>query len=299
MEKRFVNCNNCNKDDYTVIFPEGKAQIHTVVKCNNCGLMYANPQTTFDISGKVALNLDKVDMESVMKDMETYSPETSQYLKKQYVHQRDFLKIFNFFKNKPKGKFLEIGSYAGVLLASAKEMGWDVLGIEPEHLPRVYSELKFGLKVLSGSFEGEDLPNNSFDVVLSTHVIEHIYDPKVFIQKAYDVLKPKGILILETPTYDSLTFRLLKHRERSVRCPGHIYFFTKKSLKELVESCGFKTVKHIAVGRTLTVDRLFTNIGIITGKTAFLEKISKKLKLEKFVVHINARDMQRIYCEKI
>ncbi len=238
-------------------------------------------------------------MEAIMKEMADYTPENAQYLKKQFVHQKDLNNIFSFLKDRPKGKLLEIGSYAGVFLNSAKEEGWDVVGIEPFPKPRIYSEMKFGLKVLSTPFETSGLPKDSFDVVVSTHVIEHIYDPKVFIEKAHEVLKPGGVLILETPTYDSLTFKLLKHRERSVRCIGHIYFFTKKSVAKMVEDSGFKVLKHVDVGRTLTMDRLFTNIGIITGKRKFFEKTSKKMKLDRFVVHINARDMQRLYCEKI
>ncbi len=60
MEKKYVTCNSCGADDYTVVFPEGKAQIHRIVKCNNCGLMYANPQTTGSMSGKVSLEEEKL-----------------------------------------------------------------------------------------------------------------------------------------------------------------------------------------------------------------------------------------------
>ena len=300
MDKIFVKCNNCNSDNYTVVFKEGKAQIHQVVKCNNCGLMYSNPQTTYYIEGKVAINSEEgIDIENLKKGLDQFAQENEQYLKKQHIHQKDFATIFNFFNDRQLGKLLEIGSYSGVFLNSAKERGWDVLGIEPDHLARLYSESKYNIKVLPDSFESADLKENSFDVVIATHVIEHIYNPRIFVERANFVLKQKGVLILETPTYDTFTYWLLKHRERSMRCNGHIYFYTKKTLKKLVEDSGFKVVKHIKVGRTLTLDRLLTNFGIMAGKRDFFEKISNKLKLDKVIIHINARDMQRIYCEKI
>jgi 2-polyprenyl-3-methyl-5-hydroxy-6-metoxy-1,4-benzoquinol methylase len=294
MEQKYIKCNNCDADDYTIVFPEGKAQIHRIVKCNNCGLMYANPQTdsNFEIEEDTSPR-DNLDLEEVTKELD------EQYLRKQYIHQKDYDEIFTFLKDRDRGNLLEVGSHAGVFLNSARERGWNVTGVEPWGPPREYSKLKFGLNVLSESFETAGLEKNSFDVIVSTHVIEHVYNPKIFVQKAYELLKPKGLLIIETPTYDSFSFRLLKHRERSMRCNGHVFLYTKQSLKMLTESCGFKVLKHTTVGRTLSLDRLFYNFGVITNKKKFFENISKKLRLEKFVIHINASDMQRIYCEKI
>jgi ribosomal protein S27E len=45
---RTVTCNLCGADDYTVRFPRGFAQLHRIVTCNRCGLMYANPQESVD-----------------------------------------------------------------------------------------------------------------------------------------------------------------------------------------------------------------------------------------------------------
>lgn len=300
MEKKYVKCNNCGADDYSVIFPENKAQIHQVVKCNSCGLMYANPQTTHTIDGKVAVKEDKqLSEKELTKELNDFIPDKNQYLKKQYVQQKDYLKVFDVIDKKNKGVLLDIGSYTGVFLQSAKERGWKTLGIEPLQIPRAYSEREFGLEVLASPFEIADIKEESIDAIVSFHVIEHIYDPKVFINKAYRVLKKGGILILETPTYDSLTYKLLKHRERSMRCDGHIFFFTKQSLRKLAESCGFKVIKHDAVGRTLSVDRLFHNVGIITGRKVFFNRLARKLGLYRFTVHVNMKDMQRIYCEKV
>ncbi|MGA9364088.1 MAG: class I SAM-dependent methyltransferase [Bacteroidota bacterium] len=207
--------------------------------------------------------------------------------------------ILDFLDNREKGALLEVGSYAGVFLNTAKQCGWDVLGIEPQSIPRLYSEGKYGLKILPTTFEDSDITENSIDVVIALHVIEHVHDPKSFVQKANILLKKNGILILETPTYDSASFRILKHRERSVRVDGHIYFFTERTLRSLVEKCGFHVLKYGTVGRTLGLDRLSTNLGIVTNKTKLFEGISLMFNLKKFIIHINLHDMQRIYCEKI
>lgn len=295
-----VKCNICDADDYTVLFPPGKAQVHRIVKCNKCNLIYANPQTD-NVAGVekhyASIGGDSEEaMEAALKD---FVPEKHQYLKKQFLQLKDYNKIINFVDKPDKGTFLEIGSYAGIFLNEAKKKGWKVLGMEPLSLPAYYSE-KLGVPVLREYFDkNTNIPDKSVDVIVATHVIEHIPDPSEFVAKAYSLLTEKGKLILETPTYDSFFFKLLKHRERSVRCGGHIYFFTKESLTKLVEKEHFKVIKYEKVGRTLTLERLFYNFGVMTGKKQFFEKAGKKLGLDKFVIKINARDMQRIYCEKV
>ena len=44
----YVNCNLCGADDFKVVFPAGYAQLHRIVRCKRCDLMYANPQELID-----------------------------------------------------------------------------------------------------------------------------------------------------------------------------------------------------------------------------------------------------------
>ena len=300
MESKIVACNICNSDNATELFPAGKAQVHRIVSCNLCNLIYANPQT--DNVSAVEKNYvtsteDNTDID-VDLALKNFTPENHQYLRKQFLQLKDYAKIIDFVDKQDKGTFMEIGSYAGIFLHEAQKNGWNVVGIEPLEIPALYSE-NIGVKVIREYFEDAFIPKESLDVIVATHVIEHVSDPSAFVEKAYITLKHGGKLILETPTYDSLSFKLLQNRERSVRCNGHIYFFTKQTLSMLVAKNGFKILKHEKVGRTLTLDRLFYNFGVITGKKNFFSTLSKNLKLDKFVIRINTNDMQRIYCEKI
>ena len=302
VEAKTVLCNICNSDDFTVLFPAGKAQKRRIVKCNVCNLMYSNPQTD-NVGGvedgylKMTKGNTEADFEAALKD---FVPEKHQFLRKQYLQLKDYNNIIDFVDKPNKGIFLEIGSYAGIFLNEAKKKGWKVLGIEPLLFPAYYAEKKNGIKVMRTYFTKDtEIASESIDVLVATHVIEHVPNPTEFVAKAHDILIKGGKLILETPTYDSFFFKLLKHRERSLRCPGHIYFFTRETLSKLVEKEGFKVIKHETVGRTLTLERLFYNFGVMTGKKKFFANAAKRLKLTKFVIRINAKDIQRIYCEKI
>lgn len=292
-----VNCNLCDSDSYEVIFPEGKAQIHQIVKCKNCNLMYANPQTTIAVGGKVGI--DDLEKQTITEEqIKNYTPEKHQYLRKQYIQIKDQKKVLNFIDNHKRGILLEIGAYAGNFCNEAQKRGWDIIGIEPLQLPSLYAKKTFNLDFINTPFEKCSLKPESLTIIVSFHVIEHIYNPKDFITKTYGLLEKNGMLILETPTYDSLSFKILRHRERSIKCDGHLYFFTSKTLKRLVESCGFKVIKQEVVGRTLTLGRLLTNIGIIWGTKNKFSNLIRKFHLESIKLTLNMRDMQRIYCEK-
>lgn len=292
-----VNCNQCGSDDYDVVFPEGKAQIHRIVKCKNCDFIYANPQTTSAIGLKVGTGLQEQIV--TQEELENFTPEKNQYLRKQYLQVKDQKNVLDFIDKKKRGVLLEIGSYAGNFCNEAEKSGWKTIGIEPFRLPALYAKKTFNLDFLSTPFEECNIEPNSVSAVVSFHVIEHIYNPKEFIQKIHGILEEKGVAVIETPTYDSISYMILKHRERSMRCNGHINLFTRKSLSKMMESCGFKVLKHERVGRTLTVGRLLTNVGIVFGARNKFNSIVQRFKLEDKHLTLNIGDMQRIYCEKI
>lgn len=96
-------------------------------------------------------------------------------------------------------------------------------------------------------------------------------------------------------------FKLLQERERSLHCDGHIYFFTHKTLAKMAKKTNFKVLKIDDVGRSMTVDRLFYNLGVVSKSSTIqksLNSISQKFHLNQMWIYLNLRDMQRVYLTK-
>jgi SAM-dependent methyltransferase len=288
-----VNCNLCGADDYAVVFRKGEAQLHQIVRCTRCGLMYANPQEEVDV---VTLLTD----ENVPQ---VYIPEEhKEYFHKQQVQLPDNLRALAILNSllPQRGKLLEVGSYCGFFLDEIRRDGWDAVGLEPFRAAADYSRREFGLSIIDGALPQPQLPDGAFDAIVMLHVIEHMPDPIANLRELRRLLKPGGVLVVETPRFDSLAFKLLGRRERSVSaCDGHIYFFTVPTLSKMVEQSGFQVHRVELVGRTLTLQRLLTNVAIVAHSPRLrrtLGKVSEKLRLDRVRLHVNVHDMQRIYC---
>lgn len=103
----------------------------------------------------------------------------------------------------PKGRLLDIGCGMGGYMLAAQSLGMQAQGIEPsaEHSRAGRS---LGLDIRTQHFDPSDHPD-PFDVVILSHVIEHIYRPAEFMAGIAKVLKPGGTLILVTPNASAFT----------------------------------------------------------------------------------------------
>ena len=147
------------------------------------------------------------------------------------------------------GKLCDIGCGNGVNLRKFKDAGFQVVGVEPDEAARkVASEVA---DVHAGT--GESLPEvlqNDFDYVLLSHVLEHTISPSVALANARSLLKDDGVLIIEVPNNEALGFKLFAQFWPWTDVPRHIHYFTRSSLRKLVEAEGFRISETRYVGYT-------------------------------------------------
>jgi 2-polyprenyl-3-methyl-5-hydroxy-6-metoxy-1,4-benzoquinol methylase len=224
-------------------------------------------------------------------------------LEKEALQVRDYRDTRKYLADlyPDRGRLLEIGSGLGYLLDSFRKDGWTALGVEPNEGLCRYAQQVLGADVIPGTLEDAKLEAASLDAALMIHVIEHVPDPAAVLKDVFRLLKPGGTFVVETPRYDTLMFRLLGKRERSLSCDGHIYFFTSTTLKKMALTAGFDVSKIDFVGRSLTADRLLYVFGHIAKSKALearLHQVSERLRLNKITMTLNVRDMQRLYLRK-
>jgi 2-polyprenyl-3-methyl-5-hydroxy-6-metoxy-1,4-benzoquinol methylase len=225
-----------------------------------------------------------------------------QRIDKEKNQVRDYLKIIAKLEKltSQKGHMLEIGCAMGVLLNEIRNRGWKVTGIEPEEWTCKIARERYGLNVINKPFQEAGLEESSFDAILMLHVIEHLPDPAKGLSQIARMIKPGGHLVLETPRFDTLWFKLLRGRERSV-ISGHLYYFTGKTMRDLASKAQLEVVLLESVGRTVTIDRLCFYLAKFLDfelATKALTSISDFFHLNKLHIKINLRDMMRVYLRR-
>lgn len=162
-----------------------------------------------------------------------------------------------------RGRLIDVGCGNGQFLVLMRDLGWEVLGVEPDMEAARVAEEKFGLTVIPSTLEEAKLPDASADAITMHHVIEHVYNPISLLRECWRVLRPGGTLVIVTPNLSSLGRRLFGSSWRGWEVPRHLFVFSPKSLKTCVGLVGLRvrtiwTTARIArwvwaVSRTLQV----------------------------------------------
>jgi 2-polyprenyl-3-methyl-5-hydroxy-6-metoxy-1,4-benzoquinol methylase len=144
--------------------------------------------------------------------------------------------------NNEKGKLLEIGCGNGNMLRFFHEMGWDVEGVDfdPE---AVKTARKKDIEVYPGTIEEQNYSDNTFDIIVMNHLIEHIKNPISFLQECHRILRPGGQLVVITPNSHSFGHKKFKSAWRGLEPPRHLNIFSPYSMYNLLQRTGFKEIK--------------------------------------------------------
>lgn len=156
-------------------------------------------------------------------------------------------------------RVLDLGCGTGYVAGWLVSQGFTVVGIDPSHegvaLARAHSPKGRFEVALAEPGLLQQLGEQPFDLVVSTEVVEHLYAPRGWAQCAFEALKPGGTLVCSTPYHGYLKNLALAALDKwdSHHSPmwdgGHIKFWSRKTLTELLESAGFRELRFVGVGR--------------------------------------------------
>jgi len=140
-----------------------------------------------------------------------------------------------FWRHCQSGAVLDVGCSSGAFLYQLNHRSpgsYEILGTDVSGAPLGYAESK-GVPVLRGDFLTHDFGGKKFDAVTFWAVLEHLIEPKRFLDKAASILKPGGKCFVLVPNMKSLAVRSIGKRYRYVY-PQHLNYFTAATLKKLV-----------------------------------------------------------------
>ncbi len=134
-------------------------------------------------------------------------------------------------------KLLSIGCGYAAQLEKYSRNGWEVFGVDSDPKAIAWSRTHVAGSFVNSPFESA-IFDVKFDVIHCSAVIEHIYDPVVFLTKVRDLLSPGGRLIFFTPSGEGAMTRLLGRYSIACWVPFHLVLFTRKGLLLLAKRAG-------------------------------------------------------------
>lgn len=236
-----VVCNLCGGDDYKVflessdktsdrekLFSTTSQSVsgERIVRCHSCGLVYVNP---------------RFNKEAILSQYKSGEEQT--YIKEAEARAAAFRRSLKGLRRyKKRGKLLDVGCAGGFFLKVAQDAGFNAIGVEPNKLLATWGEKHLGVKILPLSYEEAQFDSETFDIVTFWDVLEHLADPLSSLKKTNELLIDKGMLIVNYPDIDSVWARLFGRHWWFI-VSGHLYYFSRDTISEMLEKAGFEVLE--------------------------------------------------------
>jgi 2-polyprenyl-3-methyl-5-hydroxy-6-metoxy-1,4-benzoquinol methylase len=228
-----IACDNCGSDQFTTLSEWN--DLSQVVQCGGCGLQFVNPMPNKEFLDQLYLK-DGEESPYYRNYILERTNRRSSY-SKQY-HRR--LQLIEKYST-GKGKLLDIGCGGGFFLKTAEERGWEPHGIDivPGFVEFARDELQLK-NVNRQSLDELTYEKHFFDVIVLWDLIEHLPHPSHFLKTINHILRPDGLLVIWTPNARNSAW--LKENWFGYKPLQHLYFFSPDTIKQTLQSTGFRVV---------------------------------------------------------
>ncbi len=138
------------------------------------------------------------------------------------------------------GRLLDVGCGGGAFLRRMRQAGWAVTGTEPDAKAAARLAAAEGFPVYGTLDDLLRERVQGFDLIVLSHVIEHLPDPLQTLTQLRSLLRAGGRLLLTTPNARSLGLRIFGASWRGLEPPRHFNVFSPDSLRQALERTGFQ-----------------------------------------------------------
>jgi len=176
-------------------------------------------------------------------------------------HQYLYPSVSHFLQNIPPGSIvMDAGCGNGTFISLFQNRNWHLHGsdLSPtgiEIARKTFPNINFFLADAQSFYTDFLNAVGPVDVIISTEVIEHIYDPRAFLRNCFRLLKPSGTIVLTTPYHGYLknvllaTSGKLDQHFTVLRDHGHIKFWSRKTITQVITETGFTNIEFAGSGR--------------------------------------------------
>lgn len=219
-----------------------------LVKCLACGLYYVD-RGDKQVRTSAATQERASELVDRALELDIVRPEVEE-AEGPWRTQASGDRLARVLRHVQAGRLLDVGCATGSFLTAAGR-SFDAEGVEPDPYTSGLAR-EAGLRVHTGTIADITRPSNPFDVITMFHVIEHLESPRESLGHVRSLIREGGFLVVETPTVDTLWFRVARRKWRQL-LPDHYFFFSRTTLTRLLDECGFTAVEHEKVGRRVSL----------------------------------------------
>lgn len=180
-------------------------------------------------------------------------------------------------------KVLEIGCSCGSMLKTLENYSCDLTGFEPDTAMFEVARTRLPNATLYNNiFKCNELKSQEYDIILLSHVLEHISNLKEVLEEFSRLLKPNGLLFLEIPTENT---KKVIYNLKNLHGLGHLWFFNKKNITVLlkkyfkkihVESFGISINELLDKRQNNLKYKLFSKLNIYNKQNFFDYRLKNK-----------------------
>lgn len=164
----------------------------------------------------------------------------------QWIYEKNRERVLRGFqghipRNVRGGKVLDVGCGNPSFLLLMRRLGWNVAGLEPnQYACEKANEVLGARTVLHGKLSDHLFEPESFDYVHLSHVLEHLDDPISELAECFKLLRPGGIIYVETPNFASFGRKTFGTYWLNMDSPRHLFLFTPSTLTRVLRESGFE-----------------------------------------------------------
>lgn len=237
-------CLVCGSARFAPLFRASDRLYHTtsrefaVVRCGECGLVRLDPQPAPE------------ELRQYYPDTYWFAPDQSAASRLEEAYRRLVLLDHVRFvaqalhNSQARGPLLDVGSGGGLFLGLMRERGFRAVGLDFSREAAAIAWRQQQVPAVCAVLESAPFPAASFAGLTMFHVLEHLYDPRAYLNAARNLLAPDGRLVVQVPNLASWQFRLLGRAWNGVDVPRHLFDFRDRDMEKLMQQCGFEVLRR-------------------------------------------------------